>query len=155
MDVINGWPLLPRLLSLFLSTMISIQICGKTTKTQNSSSLQNFWKLSNQRRLSELDTFHLQFSKAKGKIVQFPLIGIPRNWPSQKANSRSLRSLESREIRRFKRQTLAVSAHKDTEKLAKLESELFQSPLIGTPRKRKSLMANSSSHRSLGHWEIG
>ena len=155
MDVINGWPLLLRLLSLVFPTMISIQIWGITTQTPNSSSLNNFWKLSNQRRLSGLDTFHLQFSKTKGKIVQFPLIWIPRNWPCQMANSRSLRSSVSIEIRRIKRQTLAVSAHQDTQKLAKLESEFLQSPLIGTPRKRQSLTANSSSHRSLGHWEIG
>ena len=53
-------------------------------------------------------------AKSNRELLQSPHIGTPRNWLSQTANYRSLRSLGHKEIGKVKPRTIAVSAHWDT-----------------------------------------
>ena len=113
-----------------------------------------------------------KLAKSNGELSQSLHIGTARNRQCHMANSRSLRPLAQGEIGNVKRRTLPVSAHGDTEKFAKSNSELSQpplitdkflksngelskSPLIGTTRNWQSQTANSRCLCSLGHREIG
>ena len=83
--------------------------------------------------------------KSNCKLSQSLLIRTPRNWQSQTANSRSLHSFGHQEICKVKQQTLAVSAHWDTEKLANSNGKLSQSLPIGTWRnwERQTVISRS------------
>ena len=69
-------------------------------------------------------------------IKGFNIFLLIKKWAKSRADSRSF-------------------VHRNIEKLAKSNGELLQCLLIGTPRKRLSLNANSRSVRSLEHHEIG